>query len=51
MIRSVKLPNLPGANVPAGKDIAEDNVEVRSGGAKPIPVRRRCASLGSGEEI
>ncbi|MGN7719215.1 serine--tRNA ligase [Chitinophaga sp. 22620] len=30
----VKLPNLPGANVPAGKT-PEDNVEVRSGGAKP----------------
>lgn len=30
----VKLPNLPGANVPAGKT-PEDNVEVRSGGQKP----------------
>ena len=30
----VKLPNLPGPNVPAGKT-PEDNVEVRSGGSKP----------------
>jgi seryl-tRNA synthetase len=31
----VKLPNLPGANVPQGKT-PEDNVEVRSGGSKPV---------------
>lgn len=31
----VKLPNLPGANVPQGKT-PEDNVEVRSGGTKPV---------------
>ncbi len=31
----VKLPNLPGPNVPQGKT-PEDNVEVRSGGAKPV---------------
>lgn len=31
----VKLPNLPGANVPVGKT-PEDNVEVRGGGQKPI---------------
>ncbi|WP_346317411.1 serine--tRNA ligase [Chitinophaga sp. YIM B06452] len=30
----VKLPNLPGANVPPGKT-PEDNVEVRGGGIKP----------------
>lgn len=30
----VKLPNLPGQNVPAGKT-PEDNVEVRGGGGKP----------------
>ncbi|RPD40031.1 serine--tRNA ligase [Chitinophaga barathri] len=30
----VKLPNLPGANVPPGKT-PEDNVEVRGGGVKP----------------
>ncbi len=30
----VRLPNLPGANVPEGKT-PEDNVEVRSGGTKP----------------
>jgi seryl-tRNA synthetase len=30
----VKLPNLPGQNVPAGKT-PEDNVEVRGGGSKP----------------
>lgn len=30
----VKLPNLPGQQVPAGKT-PEDNVEVRSGGSKP----------------
>ena len=31
----VKLPNLPGANVPIGKT-PEDNVEVRGGGQKPV---------------
>lgn len=31
----VKLPNLPGANVPIGKT-PEENVEVRSGGQKPV---------------
>ncbi|MGN6510639.1 MAG: serine--tRNA ligase, partial [Chitinophaga sp.] len=31
----VKLPNLPGPNVPQGKT-PEDNVEVRSGGTKPV---------------
>ncbi|MBO9152500.1 serine--tRNA ligase [Chitinophaga sp. GCM10012297] len=31
----VKLPNLPGANVPQGKT-PEDNVEVRGGGSKPV---------------
>ena len=31
----VKLPNLPGANVPQGKT-PEDNVEVRNGGSKPV---------------
>jgi seryl-tRNA synthetase len=31
----VKLPNLPGANVPVGKT-PEDNVEVRGGGQKPV---------------
>ena len=31
----VKLPNLPGANVPVGKT-PEDNVEVRGGGQKPL---------------
>ena len=31
----VKLPNLPGANVPVGKT-PEDNVEVRGGGQQPV---------------
>lgn len=31
----VKLPNLPGPKVPAGKT-PEDNLEIRSGGAKPV---------------
>lgn len=31
----VKLPNLPGANVPIGKT-PEDNVEVRGGGQRPV---------------
>ncbi|SIO41090.1 serine--tRNA ligase [Chitinophaga niabensis] len=31
----VKLPNLPGANVPVGKT-PQDNVEVRGGGQKPV---------------
>lgn len=31
----VKLPNLPGANVPVGKT-PEDNIEVRGGGQKPV---------------
>ncbi|RPE14007.1 serine--tRNA ligase [Chitinophaga lutea] len=31
----VKLPNLPGPKVPAGKT-PEDNLEIRSGGTKPV---------------